>query len=152
MIQPLDDEQSRNGTFRGLLRTGEGSISECAAALWASLPEPKRDSAETLARHCNFTSHGQAVLRDLLLLMFSEQAQYLQRIRAHFGSYSEAADSGIAMMIDNRVNTAWYLAARRAEARLRLEEPPVIWDQLDEEWMRLPSASKVDNFAEPRRK
>lgn len=137
MIWPLDTEQSRNGSFRGVLRTVEGSISECAEALWLGLPEPRGAHVEAVARHCGFTSTGQGVLRDLLYLMISEQAQYLRGIRASFGSCSDAKDAGLSMMIDNREITAEYMAARRTEARLMLKEPPVTWDDLDEEWMHL---------------
>jgi hypothetical protein len=69
--------------------------------------------------------------------MISEQAQYLRGIRASFGSCSDAKDAGLSMMIDNREITAEYMAARRTEARLMLKEPPVTWDDLDEEWMHL---------------
>ena len=137
MNWPPDEEQHRNGIFRGLLRTTERSISECADALWSSLPEPKNDSVEAVAQHCSFASTGQGVLRDLLHLMVSEQAQYLQGIRNEWGSYYDAKEPGLAMMIDNREMMAEYLAARRTEARLRLEEPPVTWNDQDEKWMHL---------------
>ncbi len=138
MSWPLDTEQHRNGVFRGLLRTVEGGLSEVAAALWSSLPEPKEASVEAIARQCGFDSTGQGVLRDLLYLMISEQARYLQGIRTQLGSYEEPLEAGNGMMIDNRMLNAEHLAARRAEARLMLQEPRVTYSELDEEWMHLP--------------
>lgn len=118
-----DMEQHRNGVLRGLLRTTESEVSKCAETLWNSLPDKSDAYLKALAHHCGFTSAGKDVLRDLLHLMVSEQAQYLRQIHAGLGTYDDAADSGMAMMIDNRELAAEHLAARRAQARLRLEEP-----------------------------
>jgi len=118
-----DMEQHRNGVLRGLLRTVERGVSDCAEPLWKSLPDPSDAYLENLARHCGFTSVGKDVLRDLLHLMISEQAQYLRQIHAWLGPIDEAPDAGTAMKIDNREMAAEYLAAHRAQARPRLEVP-----------------------------
>ena len=118
-----DLEQHRNGVLRGLLRTVERGVSDCAEPLWNSLPDKSDAYLEALARHCGFTSVGKDVVRDLLHLMISEQAQYLRQIHTWLGAIDNARDAGMAMMIDNRELAAEHLAARRAQARLRLEEP-----------------------------
>ena len=129
-------EQHRSGVLRGMLRTVERGVSDCAEPLWNSLPEKTDAYLEALAHHCGFTSVGKDVLRDLLHLMISEQAQYLRQIHVWLGTCNDAVDTGMAMKIDNREQAAEHLAARRAQSRLRLEEPQVTYD-LDnepEEW------------------
>lgn len=128
---PPSTVQERNGHIRGLLRSFESDVRECAEALWEGLPESRHSDVEAVARHCKFKSSGQEVLVELLRLMAWEQGRYLRRIRNEFGTYSGAGDTGLAMKIDQLELAAEYLAAQRAEARLNLQDPPLTWDGLE---------------------
>lgn len=137
MSWAMDTVAGRNGAFRNLLRTVEHTLHERATSLWEALPDPKSQSASAIAAHYDFSAAGEGALRELLYLMIAEHAAYLQNIRAEHGGYYEATDSGQAMLIDNREQMAEHLAARRAEARFMLHEPPGTFDDLEETWMHL---------------